>query len=251
MVLALPPDSIKSVVTVLACGGTLSALDLKNQVLNAVALQQERYILTSLLQAREREENPVPAPYLAAALEGALFTRTSMERASQSELVWTGPSSGMTFRRTDQALLEVINTAKKELFLVTFAAYRVPLLGDAIRKAIDRGVQVSFLGESADESGGKVSFDAANALIAVSDQIHFYLWPLEARETDASGHYGSLHAKVALADTDLLLVSSANLTEHALLLNMEMGLLVRGGLIPRQVRDHFQHLLIRGQIKEV
>jgi phosphatidylserine/phosphatidylglycerophosphate/cardiolipin synthase-like enzyme len=247
---ALPPASVKNAAAVLEAAGGTPPKELTDRVLGSVALPQERAVLNALLAEWGREvATTSPAPQLVSvALRSALHTKAAMDGARQVELAWTGPASGMTFRRTDQALLQVIQEARHDLLLVTFAAYRVPLLQDAIRQAIGRGVQVSFLGESAHESGGKVSFDAAQALGAVAEQIRFYVWPREKRETDAAGNTGSLHAKCAAADGELLFVSSANFTEHALLLNMEMGVLIRGGGIPAQVRDHFRRLVDRGHI---
>ena len=41
-----------------------------------------------------------------------------------------------------------------------------------------------------------------------------------------------MHAKAAIADKRAALATSANLTGHALDLNMELGLIVRGGPVP-------------------
>jgi len=46
-----------------------------------------------------------------------------------------------------------------------------------------------------------------------------------------------------------LLVSSANLTESALTLNMELGLLVEGGEVPRRVQEHLDALVAAGQLQ--
>lgn len=70
-----------------------------------------------------------------------------------------------------------------------------------------------------------------------------YVWPLERRPRDQAGRYGSLHAKFAVVDEAALLVSSANLTEYALNLNMELGLLVRGGGLPPRVVGHLRQLV--------
>jgi phosphatidylserine/phosphatidylglycerophosphate/cardiolipin synthase-like enzyme len=43
-----------------------------------------------------------------------------------------------------------------------------------------------------------------------------------------------------------MLISSANLTEYAMTLNMEMGLLVRGGPLPGQVQSHLTRLVEKG-----
>jgi phosphatidylserine/phosphatidylglycerophosphate/cardiolipin synthase-like enzyme len=67
-----------------------------------------------------------------------------------------------------------------------------------------------------------------------------------ARERDARGRHGSLHAKCALADRRRLFVSSANLTAHALALNMELGVIVEGGRLPGEVAEHFEALMRHG-----
>ena len=41
-------------------------------------------------------------------------------------------------------------------------------------------------------------------------------------------------------------LSSANLTEYAFTINMELGALVTGGTLPTQVQEHFDCLIQRG-----
>ena len=53
-----------------------------------------------------------------------------------------------------------------------------------------------------------------------------------------------------MADRRALLVSSANLTAYALTLNMELGLLVRGGDLPGRVAGHFDRLIEAGVLIE-
>ena len=48
-----------------------------------------------------------------------------------------------------------------------------------------------------------------------------------------------------------MLVSSANLTEYAMTLNMEMGLLVHGGPLPLQVERHLVRLVEDGVFEAV
>jgi phosphatidylserine/phosphatidylglycerophosphate/cardiolipin synthase-like enzyme len=73
-----------------------------------------------------------------------------------------------------------------------------------------------------------------------------YVWPRDKRPTDAAGRYGSLHAKCAVADEAAVLVSRANLTEYALHLNMELGLLMRGGDLPGHLVGHLRRLIREG-----
>jgi phosphatidylserine/phosphatidylglycerophosphate/cardiolipin synthase-like enzyme len=172
----LPPASIVNVAEALETDA-LFAGERRSRVLGCLALPQERAVLALLLTEWESESVPPDPTYIAVALRSALHTKMTIEKSGQVELVWTGPSSNMMFRRTDQALLQVIQAAQRELLIVTFAAYRVPLLRDAIRRTVERGVTVRFVAESAEESGGKVTFDAANALRATADQVKFYVWP--------------------------------------------------------------------------
>jgi phosphatidylserine/phosphatidylglycerophosphate/cardiolipin synthase-like enzyme len=49
-----------------------------------------------------------------------------------------------------------------------------------------------------------------------------------------------------VADGRHLFVSSANLTEYAFTVNMELGLLITGGAVPGQVESHFDKLIAMG-----
>ena len=70
-----------------------------------------------------------------------------------------------------------------------------------------------------------------------------YVWPRDERPKDVAGRHGSLHAKCAVADGQRLPVSSANLTEFALNLNMELGVRVRGGDLPKRLVDYLRQLM--------
>ena len=80
----------------------------------------------------------------------------------------------------------------------------------------------------------------------IAQHARIYIWPLEQRAQSESGHHGSLHAKVAVADGQAMLISSANLTEYAMTLNMELGLLIKGGPLPAQVQTHLNRLVEKG-----
>jgi len=54
---------------------------------------------------------------------------------------------------------------------------------------------------------------------------------------------GKVHAKVAVADESLCFVSSANLTGHAMEKNMEAGVLIKGGAMPRNLQRHLEALV--------
>jgi hypothetical protein len=46
-------------------------------------------------------------------------------------------------------------------------------------------------------------------------------------------------------------VTSANLTGHGIAENMELGVLVKGGPIPRRLSQHFRELIAGGVLTEV
>jgi phosphatidylserine/phosphatidylglycerophosphate/cardiolipin synthase-like enzyme len=54
-----------------------------------------------------------------------------------------------------------------------------------------------------------------------------------------------------VADGQWLFLSSANLTQQAFTINMELGMLVRGGTMAGRVEQHFDQLVNDGHLKEV
>lgn len=75
-----------------------------------------------------------------------------------------------------------------------------------------------------------------------------YIWPADKRLRDQNGRHGALHVKCAVADQRVLFLSSANLTDHALSLNMELGVLIRGGDAAPAVWRHFQRMIEQGEL---
>ena len=49
--------------------------------------------------------------------------------------------------------------------------------------------------------------------------------------------------KMVFADGEWLFLSSANLTQQAFTINMELGVLVRGGTMPERVEKQFERLI--------
>jgi phosphatidylserine/phosphatidylglycerophosphate/cardiolipin synthase-like enzyme len=206
---------------------------------------------TRALLERWRSSDAGSPAELAAILSGAAEAVRVKSTVESVELVWSGPAlERIPVRRTDEALLEVVRGADQVLTLVTFAAYRVPDVRSALGHALDRGVEVRFLGETEEGSARGLRFDAVLALgEELAERSLILEWPRDLRPHDPRGFVGSLHAKCALADDALLLVSSANLTEAALGVNMEMGVLLRGGPIPRLAARHFDELIRGGTLR--
>lgn len=126
------------------------------------------------------------------------------------DILWSGPANGtFPIRRIDQVLYDLLSKAERRIFLVTFAAHRVPLLCGHLSQAIARGVQVTLLLESEQASAGQLSFDASNAFKDVClDKVKLLHWPIENREHNQAGKPGKLHVKCAVIDDTVTLYYS-------------------------------------------
>lgn len=173
----------------------------------------------------------------------------SQWRKNQSvELVWTGPEAeSVPFRRTEQVVLQVLDSARQRITLVSYAVYRIPHVCESLVKAAGRGVKINVIIETPDRSEGQNEY---NTLQALGDEVAactaLYYWPQEKRAVSHGDHPGILHVKCISADGRWLFLSSANLTEYAFTVNMELGVLITGGSLPCQVESHFDRLISMG-----
>jgi len=213
----------------------------------AVPVYRER-VRAFLAAWQTHAPDTLPAS-VALALQAAAHTSARHRRAQALELVWTGPASAQPLRRTAQVLQELIDDAQHDLLIVSFAVYDIPEIGQALLRAASRGVQIQLIIESPKASAGKLAYDSlASFGSQVTQRATIYYWPLDQRPTDERGRPGALHAKSAVADSATILISSANLTHYALSLNMELGVLIRGGKLPSQVVQHFDDLVHMGKL---
>jgi phosphatidylserine/phosphatidylglycerophosphate/cardiolipin synthase-like enzyme len=167
-----------------------------------------------------------------------VFTKTTADQST--ELVWTGPTTPfVSARRTEQALLQVINAAKLTLFITSFVAYDVSGIVKALNEASDRGVLISMLLESSQGHGGSISIDVIGKMKALVPDARIYAW----RDKADLFSDGRVHAKVAVADARMCFITSANLTGFAMDKNMEAGVLITGGRIPLVLNEHLQSLV--------
>lgn len=167
-----------------------------------------------------------------------VFTKVASQQSI--ELVWTGPTTPLvSARRTEQALLQVINAAEHTLFISSFVAYDVSTIVKALNAAGDRGVTINMLLELSLDHGGAISFDAIGKMRVLVPVAKLYAW----REKVGPFINGSVHAKVAVADGHVCFITSANLTGHAMEKNMEAGVLISGGKLPKLLEDHLRALI--------
>jgi phosphatidylserine/phosphatidylglycerophosphate/cardiolipin synthase-like enzyme len=185
----------------------------------------------------------VPVTEAAAFLRGLAAGHAAAAGEVSVETVWTGPSShSVPVRSTAQALLQVVTEARGELVLMTYSARRRADIRDALAAAVARGVSVSVVVETLAGAGSAISgAEPAQAFTGIAG-VRLWHWPVDQREAKGA----KAHAKLAVADRRVLLVSSANLTQSGVSTNMEAGLLVRGGSAPQRVAEHVDELRTRG-----
>ncbi len=172
---------------------------------------------------------------LSIAFQCSSETAAASRKNGRNELIWTGPATAaVPVRMTEQALCELIDSAQSTLFLVSFVAYKADNVIKALRAAIQRNVKVSFLLEKSKEQGGSIDSDSKAILSSRLPGAVFYTW---------SKATGAVHAKCAVADETMAIITSANLTGKAMEDNMELGILVTGGALPMQLARHFQGLI--------
>jgi phosphatidylserine/phosphatidylglycerophosphate/cardiolipin synthase-like enzyme len=181
---------------------------------------------------------------VAFALRTACAVETYRRQEPILELVWSGPTfQPYRGRRTDEVLLELIERAKFRLTLVSFALYHIDRLSRALTEAVHRGVSIRMFMEVDKVNPPDLQFLYGDFL---ATSMHFYVWSKAQRLKTNQGGQGILHAKAVIADSHQLLVSSANLTEYAMSLNIELGLVVKGGELPGRVERIFDDYVVRG-----
>jgi phosphatidylserine/phosphatidylglycerophosphate/cardiolipin synthase-like enzyme len=164
-----------------------------------------------------------------------------------AELVWTGPSDHrVPVRSMWEALMGVIVVARHELWLSTYSAKPYQPLIDLLTDSRRRGVEVSIAVETLAGAGSAISGSEPATAFAGIDGAKLYGWPVEDRPQDAK-----LHAKLALADEAMLLVTSANFTGSALERNIEAGVLVTGGPAPKRAAEHLKAMVRSGILKRI
>ena len=122
--------------------------------------------------------------------------------------------------------------------LVSYAVYRIPNVRDALVRAARRGVRIEVIVETPDRIEGQREYSTIRPWART--------WRPAPRSTSGpgtagagtNGKVGILHVKCVVADGRWLFLSSANLTEYAFTINMELGVLITGGEHPGSWNDN-------------
>jgi phosphatidylserine/phosphatidylglycerophosphate/cardiolipin synthase-like enzyme len=249
----LPHALMISVAGTVAQSGNLDPALARQAILQSVPTPDFRDATGDFIDIWHSEASGVGAEAVAVALVTAAKSQHAHRHQETVEIVWTSPELAETrFRQTEQAILEVINSATKRLTVVSYAVYRIPRIRDDLVAAAKRGVGIHLIVETPNRVEGQGEY---NCLLALGENVasacSVYYWPQENRAKDDNGKIGILHVKCAVADGHRMFLSSANFTEYAFTINMELGLLVTGGKLPGQVERHFERLVEAGSFLRV
>ncbi len=229
------PEKVKSIASkIRTTTREMATAALAGEVATAAAAS----VVSELVNAWQSTN--VSAAELASMLIASSHVMRRSAAEQSTELVWTGPTTPfVSTRRTEQALLQVIQAATHTLFITSFVAYDVSIIVKELNAANDRGVVISMLLELSQDQGGSITFDAIGKMKTLVPTARLYAW----RDKTHSFSDGSVHAKVAVADGWMCFITSANLTGHAMEKNMEAGILITGGQIPKLLNDHLRSLV--------
>jgi len=244
----LPATTVESVADAIL---TSSVSSLKAEIARRLPHHHQQDRALAFIDRWRTEAAHLDANVVAIALQTAAVSEQKHRDSQKVELVWTGPDGGSTpFRRTEQAILQVLDSAQDRITLVSFAVYAIPNVARALVKAAQRGVKLTVIVETPDKLGGENEYSTLRALGSeVEACSSVYFWPKEKRKLSETNKPGILHVKCAVADGEWLFLSSANLTQQAFTINMELGMLVHGGMMPRRVEQQFKQLVQTGHLQ--
>lgn len=247
---SLPSSTVEAVADAIL---TCPEGSLRSEINKRVPHHQHRDLALAFVDHWRSEAHDVEARVVGIALKTAALSEQTHRDSQSVELVWTGPDTEEApFRRTEQAILQVLDAAKSQITLVSFAVYRIPNIGQALVRAAKRGVRLTVVVETPDKLEGEGEYSTIRALgEEVTACSTVYFWPKENRLVGENNKVGILHVKCAVADGKWLFLSSANLTQQAFTVNMELGMLVRGGVMPSRVEQQFERLIQGGQLQRV
>jgi phosphatidylserine/phosphatidylglycerophosphate/cardiolipin synthase-like enzyme len=248
----VPTSTLDSLVKVLMAAEQCGPSQMKPKLLQLLPRGSWRQVVSNLVDVWQVEVGELDGKAMAIALSTAAHCQAKLHQELSAELVWTGPNpASLPLRRTDQALLQLIRAAQQDLLIVSFAIYNIPEIVKVLMAAIDRGVKVRIVAETPEASNGKIAYGmAASFGSQLLKRTQVYIWHKDKRPTDEQGRSGSLHAKCAVCDSQHLFISSANLTEYAMSLNIEMGILIHNRNLAQQVIEQINTLISNGDLTE-
>jgi cardiolipin synthase C len=225
-------------------GGAASAPALEAGLLEARPGFAMAGAAARLIAAWQAADPPVSGAAVALALESAAYVAAGAE-ARRGDVVISGPTSGTAAARlTSSVISELIHDCRESLLVVSFAAFGVPEVVRELKAAAGRGVRIDLVLETTADEGGTLRghVGAAAAFAEIRQNATFWVWPA-ARRPAVGASRAALHAKLVAADERVALIGSANLTDKALAVNLELGVIIRDPDVVGGMVRHFRALM--------
>lgn len=197
-----------------------------------------------LVSAWQAADPLVSGAGVALALEAAAHI-AGQAAAHRSQVVVSGPASDAeAVRLTSSVISELVHDARESLLIVSFAAFGVSDVVHELKLAVRRGVRVDLVLETTVGHGGALhgSVGAAVAFESIQHEVELWTWPANRRPV-TRGSRAAMHAKLVAADQRIALLGSANLTDKALVQNIELGVIIRDPHVVRRLVRHFRSLM--------
>src|SRR5271166_3797799 len=145
----LPGDVIDQVAQIIS---THDVVDARSRIADCIPNSQYRSLCSKFFQDWRAKAPAVSPAEVAIALRTAACSQRSREADQSVEIVWTGPrSEEVSFRHTEQAILQVLNSAQSRILLVSYAVYSIPNIQEAVVRAAKRGVKITVVVETPDK----------------------------------------------------------------------------------------------------
>jgi phosphatidylserine/phosphatidylglycerophosphate/cardiolipin synthase-like enzyme len=242
----LPVDIVNAVVRRIEALPATATREQTLEISNCISQGHSgRAALTLLLEAWHTERASVSASALCFALRAAASAAAAAMQSQRCELAWSGPEpANSPFRRTDRASADVIDSAFRELWVATYSISRTDLMVTRLQEASRRGVEVHLLVEHPDRMMGERDGTSAYRDLGITPMT----WRRDMRPPNS---HASFHPKCIIADAQVALVTSANLSAAAHDRNIEAGVLITGGNIPRQLAERFASMLTHGMLEAI
>jgi phosphatidylserine/phosphatidylglycerophosphate/cardiolipin synthase-like enzyme len=180
--------------------------------------------------------------------------------ATALELVVSGPDVREEARDTAVVVEQLFNEARSSVLLVGFAIFDGSMIFRRLAERLDEtpGLEADFC---LDISRRGADTTRESDLVArFAHEFRQQHWPgrrlpnlyFDPRGLAATAKERAvLHAKCIVIDDSVALITSANPTPAAYGRNIEVGIVVRGGMIPHQIADHFRRLIRAGLLRRV
>lgn len=198
---------------------------------------------------------------LAAMVEAIIDTRRhAMDISLTQSLVVTGPAvARMENLKTGARFLQVVEHAKRELMLATFALYQGDRILEPIHDAMTKipELQVKLILNVARKYGDRTQIGdlleaarlgfSGNWPWALKPTVWYFPTSLRLSAMERA----SMHAKFVIADEERCFITSANFTEAAQKKNIEVGVELNHSHEPRALSRYFKQLMQNGDLERL